>query len=304
MEEKIDLSFELNGDKWKNVVSVASGTFGYGSEYSQLVDINSLGAIFTKALSPAPRYGNPTPRIVKTPSGMLNAIGLTNKGVDDFIANKLSFIKTVDTNFYVNVAGSSTSDYIEVIEKLNEFDSIKGYEINLSCPNVKSGCLSLGTNPTLVKEITKELRSRTNKTLIIKLTPNVTDICEVAKAAEEGGADAVSCINTLLGMAIDINNCRPFLANKTGGLSGAAIKPVGVAAVYRVSRAVKIPVIGIGGISCGSDAIEYLLAGASAIEVGSAIFNDPTVLIQIIDFIKEYMMAHNFSLVKEMHNLF
>lgn len=303
-DNKIDVGFTLKDHKWKNVVSVASGTFGYAQEYSQLIDINKLGAIFTKALSPNPRFGNKTPRIAQTPSGMLNAIGLTNQGVDNFITTKMDFIKTIKSAVYVNVAGSTSSDYIEVVEKLSEQEAIKGFEINLSCPNVKSGCLSFGTNPILVEEITKALRGITNKALIIKLTPNVTDICEIAKAAEAGGADAISCINTLLGMAINIEERRPYLANKTGGLSGAAIKPVGVAAVYKVSKAVTIPVIGMGGISSGEDAIEYLLAGASAIEVGTALFTNPNILLEIIDFIEMYMSRHNFNSIKEMHNLF
>lgn len=300
----IDLTFKIKDVIWENPVSTASGTFGYGAEYSELIDVNALGAFFTKAVTLQERFGNPTPRICETPSGILNAIGLTNHGVENFLKTKMPFIKKVSTKVFVNVAGSSEEDYLGVVSRLEEQSALSGYEINFSCPNVKSGCLSFGTDPNTVEKITSKLRKITNKPLIIKLTPNVSDITAIAKAAQNGGADAVSCINTLLGMAIDINKKKPILANKTGGLSGSAIKPVGIACVYKVSRAVTIPVIGIGGISCGADAVEYLLAGASAIQVGTANFYNPLATIEIIDFIKNYMQQNKFESISQMHNLF
>lgn len=297
------LQVTIGNKIWQNPVSTASGTFGYGNEYMEYFDINQLGAIFTKAVTPLSRFGNPTPRIVETPSGILNAIGLTNEGVDKFIEKKIPFLQSLTTEVVVNVAGSTEEDYIAVVEKLEAIDGVDGYEINLSCPNVKSGCLSFGTDAYSVEQITKNLRKRTNRPLIIKLTPNVTDIASIAQAAERGGADAVSCINTLLGMVIDIKKKTTVLANKTGGLSGPAIKPVGVAAVYRVSRAVKIPVIGIGGINHGSDAVEYLLAGASAIQVGTGTFTNPLLSVEIIQFIKDYMIENKIEKISDFPKL-
>lgn len=298
-----DLRITIGTEEWQNPISTASGTFGFGNEYQDYFDINQLGALFTKAVTPLPRFGNPTPRLVETPSGILNAIGLTNEGVDAFIEKKLPFLTTLQTEVIVNVAGSKEEDYLTVVDKLETCQGIKGYEINLSCPNVKSGCLSFGTDAFAVETITQKLRKRTKRPLIIKLTPNVTDIASIAQAAQNGGADAVSCINTLLGMVIDIKKKRPVLANKTGGLSGPAIKPVGVAAVYKVSRALTIPVIGIGGINSGADAVEYLLAGATAVQVGTGNFSDPLLSLKIISFIKEYMIENKIEKIADFKGL-
>lgn len=251
-----DLSLSIGTLRLSNPVGVASGTFGYGAEYRALCDLSALGFLVTKAVTLEPRFGNPAPRLTETPSGLLNAIGLTNGGVEAFIRLKVPFLRKLSVPIWVNVAGSEASDYAAVVERLNDEAVVGGFEINLSCPNVKRGCLSLGTDAGLVEALTRQLRELTQKPLIIKLTPNVTDIVAVAKGAEAGGADAVSCINTVLGMAIDIRKPGFALANQTGGLSGPAIKPIGVAAVYRVARGVRIPVIGIGGIQTGADAVE------------------------------------------------
>lgn len=298
----IDTTVKIGNATWHNPVGTASGTFGYGPEYRKLVDIDRIGAIYTKAVTVHPRKGNPTPRLAETPSGLLNAIGLANVGLDEFIKTKTPFLKKVKSAVIVNVAGSDGDDYKEVVRRLNEVDTIDGFEINFSCPNVKKGCLAFGTDPHAVEQLTGELRQLTDKPLIIKLTPNVTDITQIAQAAEAGGADAVSCINTLLGMAIDIRKKQPILANKTGGLSGPAIKPVGVAAVYRVSRAIKIPVVGIGGISNGEDAVEYLLAGASAIQVGTGTFTHPEAANDILDYIEQYMQENNLQTIDDFHH--
>jgi len=271
----VDLSFTLRGRKFTSVVGVASGTFGYGKEYEGLLDFQCVGAIYTKAVTPEPRIGNPSPRLVETSSGLLNSIGLANVGLEAFIRDKMPFLRTLSSSVVVNVAGAVNEDYEKVVETLERVDGIHGFEINVSCPNVRHGGMALGTDPRLVAKITRSLRSRTSKPLIIKLSPNVTDIGATAEAAEDEGADAVSCINTLVGMVIDIRSKSPVLPFGTGGLSGRAVLPVAVAAVYKVSRRVKIPVIGIGGISCWEDAIQHLLAGAKAIQVGSATFANP-----------------------------
>lgn len=297
----IDTTVKIGNQVWSNPVGTASGTFGYGPEYRKLVDIDRIGAIYTKAVTLLPRKGNPTPRLAETPSGLLNAIGLANVGLEDFITTKTPFLKKVSASVIVNVAGSEQDDYLKVVERLNEINSVDGFEINFSCPNVKKGCMAFGTDPYSVEKITGELRKKTDKPLIIKLTPNVTDITLIAKAAESGGADAISCINTLLGMAIDIRRKRPVLANKTGGLSGPAIKPVGIAAVYRVSKAVSIPVIGIGGINSGEDAVEYLLAGASAFQVGTGTFTHPELANEILDFITDYMQREKLQTISDFH---
>ena len=285
----MDLSVKIGGKALNNPVGAASGTFGYGKEYGPLCDLNKIGAIYTKAVSLEPRAGNNPPRLVETPAGMLNSIGLANVGVDKFISDKLPFLETLSAATVVNVAGSVEKDYFEVVEKLEDQNGIWGFEINLSCPNVKHGCMAMGADPALVEKLVKELRGLCRKPLIIKLTPNVTDIASIAKAAEAAGADAVSCINTLVGMAIDIKRKKPVLASITGGLSGPAILPVGLACVYKVSRAVKIPVIGIGGINSGPDAVQYLLAGASAIQVGTANFMDVRAAEKVLTGIKDYM---------------
>lgn len=268
-------SFSLRGVEFKNRVLVASGTFGYGDELRDVVDVNKLGGICTKSLSWKPRDGNPPRRIVETPSGMLNSIGLANIGVHSFIEERLPYLRTLDTVIIANIAASSIQEYCDVLSLLEQEEGISGYEINVSCPNVKEGGLNFGTNRQMTGEITSRLRSLTKKPLIIKLTPNVTHISEFARAAEDAGADAVSVINTLIGMAVDIYARKPKLSTVTGGLSGPAIKPVALAKVYETAHAVKIPVIGIGGIMTGEDAVEFLLAGATAVQVGTASFINP-----------------------------
>jgi dihydroorotate dehydrogenase (NAD+) catalytic subunit len=267
------------------------------------MEVDKLGALYTKAVTPLPRAGNGMPRIVETPSGLLNAIGLANVGLERFVNEKLPVLSRFACAVIVNVAGSTESDYLQVLEVLGEKSEIAAFEINLSCPNVKEGCLAFGSNPSMIEHITKRLRSLTSKPLIIKLTPNVTDISSMAAAAENGGADAISCINTLVGMVIDVNKKKPVLANGTGGLSGPAIRPVGVAAVYKVSRAVKIPVIGMGGICNTEDALQYLLAGASAIQVGTATFVDPQAPMQILSGIQKYMEDNKIGKVEDIKNL-
>ncbi len=276
-------SFTLGGVRFKNRVLVASGTYGYGDDCRDLAEVEKLGGIVTKSLSLKPRPGNPPPRIVETPSGMLNSIGLANIGVHRFISEKLPVLRGVGTVILANIAASTVEEYCAVLELLEKQEGIAGYEINVSCPNVREGGLNFGTSCPMVLEITRQLRSRTGKPLIIKLTPNVTHIAEFARAAQEGGADAVSVINTLIGMAIDVRTRKPLLATTTGGLSGPAIKPVALAKVYEASRAVSIPVIGIGGIMNASDALEFLIAGASLVQVGTANFIDPAAGMKIAD---------------------
>lgn len=280
------------GIEMKNPVTVASGTFGYGREYSQFFDLSKLGGIITKGTSLKPKSGNKPPRIAETASGMLNSIGLQNPGVEYFAENDLAFLKKFDTAIIVNACGSTVDEYVELCKILNTLD-IDGVELNLSCPNVKAGCMAFGNTYEGVKEITSKVRKVLEKPLIVKLTPNVTDIASIAKGAEDAGADAVSLINTLLGMKIDINNRKPILANNTGGLSGPAIKPVAVRMVYQVSQAVKIPILGMGGIINGEDAIEFMLAGAKAISIGAGNFIDPHTSINTICGIEEYMKKYN-----------
>jgi dihydroorotate dehydrogenase (NAD+) catalytic subunit len=303
-----DLSVRIGFLSMPNPVGVASGTFGYGQEYGDLVDIPSLGALYTKAVTLEARSGNPPPRLVETPMGLINSIGLANPGVDRFILEKLPFLKGLSCPVIINVAGSTESDYIETVERIEDAlgdraSNIGGYEINVSCPNVAHGGMSFGTNPKVVEGLTKALRSKTERTLMVKLSPNVTDITEIARAAEAGGADAVSCINTLVGMSIDTENCRPLIARGTGGLSGPAIRPVGVACVWKVSRAVSIPVVGLGGIAKTEDALEYLLAGASAIQVGTALFSDPQVPKNIIGGIAQWMRKKGIARISDIPKL-
>lgn len=300
---RLDLSVRIGGLVMANPVGVASGTFGYGGEYERLMDLDSLGALYTKVVTPEPRPGNPPPRLAETPSGMLNTIGLANPGLEGFIKAKLPELEGFSCARIVNVAGSTEEDYLRVIEGLDGFRAVDGFELNLSCPNVKHGGLSFGTDPVQVERITSRVRAMTAKPLIVKLTPNVTDICAIARAAEAGGADAVSCINTLLGMAIDVGARRPVLSMKTGGLSGPAVKPVGIAAVYRVSRAVSIPVIGLGGIMCARDALEYLLAGAQAIQVGTGTFVDPGIPLAVLEGIKEWMEENSVTRVTDIRTM-
>jgi dihydroorotate dehydrogenase (NAD+) catalytic subunit len=281
-------SFRLAGLEFKNRVLVASGTYGYGDDCVDTADPAQLGGIITKSLSLKPRTGNPPVRIVETAAGMLNSIGLANIGVQRFIAEKLPFLKTVNTVVIANIAASTIDEYCEVVRILEGEEAIDGFEINVSCPNVREGGLTFGTNSAAVAEITRRARALTKKPLLVKLTPNVTHIAEFARAVEGEGGDGVSVINTLIGMAIDIRTRKPVLSTVTGGLSGPAIKPVALAKVYEVARAVKIPVLGIGGIATGSDAIEFLIAGATAVQVGTANFIDPGAGIKIASGIERY----------------
>ena len=286
------------GIEMKNPVTVASGTFGYGREFNDFIDLNKLGGIITKGTSLKPRSGNKPPRVCETAAGMLNSIGLQNPGVEYFAQNDLPFLRKFDTAVIVNACGSSIDEYVELCKILNTLD-IDGVELNLSCPNVKAGCLAFGNTYEGVKEVTSQVRKVLDKPLIVKLTPNVTNIAEIAKAVEDAGADGVSLINTLLGMKIDIDKRRPVLANNTGGLSGPAIKPVAVRMVYQVAQAVNIPILGMGGIVNGEDAIEFMLAGANAVSIGAGNFISPTTSIDTIVGIENYMKKHNIQDINE-----
>ncbi|MBN2440972.1 MAG: dihydroorotate dehydrogenase [Spirochaetales bacterium] len=297
----MDLSVAIGAKKLLNPVGVASGTFGYGSEYENLIDLSELGAIYTKTVTLEPRAGNESPRIVETPSGILNSIGLANVGIDAFLSKKVPILARYSCAIISNIAGSTVDDYKVCLEKLEESEILWGYEVNISCPNVSHGGLAFGTDPVTVERLTSGLRKLTKKPLIIKLTPNVTDICSIAKAAESGGADAVSCINTLIGMVIDTRTKKPVLGNRTGGLSGPAIRPVGVAIVYRVKRSITIPVIGLGGIMTADDAIQYLLAGASAVQIGTGTFVDPGIPKQVLRGIKDYGEGEGFEKIGDFH---
>lgn len=284
MNTKVNLA----GVELKNPVMEGSGTFGSGAEYSEFVDLNKLGAVVTKGVANVPWPGNPTPRIAETASGMLNAIGLQNPGIDVLIQRDIPFLKQFDTKIIVNVCGKTTEDYLEVVERLGD-EPVDLLEINISCPNVKEGGIAFGQNPKAVEEITKAVKKVAKQPVIMKLSPNVTDITEMAKAAEAGGADVLSLINTLTGMKIDIYKQDFALANKTGGLSGPAIKPIAVRMVYQVANAVNIPIIGMGGIQTGEDAMEFILAGATAVAVGTANFNNPVATEQVAAGIESYM---------------
>lgn len=282
----------LAGIKMKNPITVASGTFGYGREFAEYINLNQLGGIVTKGTSLKPRPGNKPPRICETPAGMLNAIGLQNPGVEHFINEDLPWLRKFNTAVIVNACGSTVEDYVELCKILNKTD-IDGVELNLSCPNVKEGCLAFGTTYEGVKNVTSQVRKVLDKPLIIKLSPNVTDITQPAKAAQDAGADGVSLINTLLGMSIDIHKRRPMLANNTGGLSGPAVKPVAVRMVYQVAQAVDIPILGLGGIVTGDDAIEFMLAGATAVSIGTGNFISPEVSVNAVKGIEDYMRKYN-----------
>lgn len=294
----MDTKINFAGIEMKNPVTVASGTFGYGREFQDFIDLNRLGAIITKGTSLKPRPGNKAPRICETASGMLNSIGLQNPGVEYFAEVDLPFLRKFDTKIIVNACGSTIEEYVELCKILNTLD-IDGVELNLSCPNVKAGCLAFGTTYEGVKNVTSQVRKVLAKPLIVKLTPNVTDITAPAKGAEDAGADAISAINTLLGMKIDINKRAPILANNTGGLSGPAIKPVAVRCVYQIAQSVNIPVMGLGGIMNGEDAIEFMIAGASTISIGAGNFVDPTVAVKTIDGIENYMKKNKIEDLKE-----
>ena len=295
---KPDMTTDLGFVRLKNPVMTASGTFGSGEEYSEFLDISRLGAVVTKGVSDVPWDGNPSPRIAETPSGMLNAIGLENPGVDRFIERDLPFLKRSGATIGVNVCGHTEEEYLNVVRKLTD-EAISFLEINISCPNVKQGALAFGTDPAMVEKITREIKEATDKPVVMKLTPNVTDIKEIARAAEAGGADGISLINTITGMKIDINKRKFVLTNKTGGLSGPAIHPVAVRMVYEASHAVKIPVIGMGGIEKWQDAVEMMLAGASAVAVGAANFYNPTATLEIIDGIENYLDDQGMDSVSE-----
>ncbi len=289
--------------KLRNPVLTASGTFGYGSEFDDFIDISKLGGIIVKGTTFLPREGNPYPRMAETPSGMLNAVGLQNKGIDYFEKHIYPVLAVYDTNVIVNVNGSTVEDYVMLTERINELEKIAGIELNISCPNVKMGGMAFGTNPVTAREVIRMVRAVYRKVLIVKLSPNVTDITEFARIAEDEGADSVSLINTVLGMSLDIEKVKPSLSTFTGGLSGPAIKPIAVRMVWQVARAVKIPVIGIGGIMSSSDAIEFMLAGASAIQVGTASFINPDISVRIVGGIEDYLNRKGFNDVKDIIGL-
>lgn len=295
----MDLSIKLPGLNLKNPIIPASGCFGFGKEFAQIYDLSLLGGIAIKSATPEERFGNPTPRIAETPMGMLNAIGLQNKGVDSIIENELPFLAQYNTEIIANVAGATEEDYVTVIEKLNDQDVIKAFELNISCPNVKHGGIGLGTNPELAAHVTKMCKEVAKKPVYVKLSPNVTDIVSIAKAVEQAGADGLVLINTLLGMRIDLKTGKPLLANVTGGLSGPAIKPVAIRMVYQVAQAVNIPVIGVGGITCAKDVLEFLNAGASAVEVGAQNFVDPMVCVKIIEELPKVLEKYGYSSIHE-----
>lgn len=288
----MDLSVEIGGMRLKNPVMTASGTFGYGEEFADFIDLNRLGGIVVKGTTLAPRQGNAYPRMAETPSGMLNAVGLQNKGVNHFVNEIYPRIRNFDTAIVVNVSGSTIEDYVAVCECLQNLDSIAAVEINISCPNVKQGGMSFGTTCAGAESVITAVRKVWHGTMLVKLTPNVTDVTEIARAAEAAGADAVSLTNTFLGMAIDVEHRRPMLSTITGGLSGPCIRPIAVRMVWQVAHAVKIPVVGLGGIMNGRDAVEFMLAGATAVQIGTANFIDPQVTIKAIDYISDYLIRH------------
>ncbi len=295
----MNTTVNLAGVELKNPVMTASGTFGSGEEYSEFVDLNRLGAVVTKGVANVPWPGNPTPRIAETSSGMLNAIGLQNPGIDVFCKRDIPFLKKYDTKIIVNVCGHSTEEYLEVVDRLAD-EPVDLLEINISCPNVKEGGIAFGQNPKSVEDITREVKKHAKQPIIMKLSPNVTDITETAKAAEAGGADVVSLINTLTGMKIDINRQTFALANKTGGMSGPAVKPIAVRMVYQVANAVNIPIIGMGGIASAEDAIEFILAGATAVSIGTANFFNPTTTVEVVEGIEKYMEKYHFENLTDM----
>ena len=294
-----DLRTSIGKLELANPVMTASGTFGYGTEFADFVDLDRLGGVIVKGTTLHHREGNPYPRMAETPSGMLNAVGLQNKGVDYFCEKIYPTIKDYKTNMIVNVSGSAIEDYVATAERINALENIPAIELNISCPNVKQGGMAFGVTAKGAEEVVSAVRKAYDKTLIVKLSPNVTDITEIARAAEAAGADSVSLINTLLGMAIDAERRRPVLSTVTGGMSGPAVKPIALRMVWQVAKAVGIPVVGLGGITNATDAIEFLLAGASAIEVGTANFMDPAVTGKIVDGINEYLDRHGFASVRD-----
>ena len=299
MIKKPDLRINIGRITLKNPVITASGTFGYGEEFRPLVDLNLIGAIIVKGLSVEPSRGNSPPRIVETPCGMLNAIGLENIGIDAFINKKLPFLRTLSTPVIVNIYGKSVDEYARLAEIIEDTRDIAAIEVNISCPNVKKGGIAFGVKAKSAYKVTKAVREKTTKTLIVKLSPNVTDITEIAESAVDAGADSLSLINTITGMAIDINTRRPRLANITGGLSGPAIKPIALRMVWQVARKVKVPVIGVGGIFSAEDAVEFFIAGATAVQIGTANFVNPRATIEIIEGIEKYLADRNISSLSE-----
>lgn len=295
----VNLGVKIHNLELKNPVMTASGTCGFGEEIADFFDLSKLGGIVVKGTTLKHREGNPYPRMAETPSGMLNAVGLQNKGVDNFIENIYPRIKELDTHIIVNANGSTIEDYVALTERLNELDKIPGIELNISCPNVKEGGMAFGVSCASAEAVVKAVRKVYHKTMIVKLSPNVTNIAEIAKAVEGEGADSVSLINTLLGMAVNAETRRPVLSTITGGLSGPAVKPVALRMVWQVYNAVKIPVIGMGGIMNATDALEFIIAGASAVQIGTAIFIDPTIPVQVIDGITQYMERHKIQNVNE-----
>jgi len=299
----VNLEVTAGSLKFRNPVITASGTFGYGSEFDDFMDVSRLGGIILKGTTLEPREGNPYPRMAETPSGMLNAVGLQNKGIDYFERNIYPKVSEYDTNVIVNINGSYIEDYVALACRVNNLDRIKAIELNISCPNVKMGGMAFGTNPVSAREVIKAVRAVYSRTMIVKLSPNVTDITEFARIAEEEGADSVSLVNTFLGMAVDVDSMKPSLSTITGGLSGPAIKPIALRMVWQTARAVKIPVIGMGGIMDANDAIEFILAGATAVQVGTASFIDPQTSVKIIDGIEKYLSAKGYSNISEIQGL-
>lgn len=297
---KPDMTVEIAGIKMRNPVMTASGTFGYGEEFAEYMDLESIGALITKGLSLKPKAGNNTPRIVETPGGMLNAIGLQNVGIEAFIAKKLPFLQGVNTPVIVNLYGNSLEEYGELAARVDSLEGVAGVEVNISCPNVKQGGIVFGTDPAAARQVVELVRKSTSKPLIVKLSPNVTDIVSMAKACVDAGAEALSLINTLTGMAIDLNSRRPVLANVTGGLSGPAIKPVALRMVWQVAKAVKVPVIGIGGIMSATDALEFILAGAAAVQIGTASFLTPAASQEIAKGMEKWLLENRIGSIREL----
>jgi dihydroorotate dehydrogenase (NAD+) catalytic subunit len=296
----IDLSVQIGTLRLKNPVLTASGTFGYGTEYRDLMDVNQLGAVITKTITLEPRDGNPMPRIAETPGGMLNSIGLANVGVERFIWEKLPLLKSLNTNVIVNVAGNTVEEYRKVVERLNEQDRIDGFEVNISCPNVEQGGLAFGTDPAITEKIVRKIKKVTRKTVIVKLTPNVTDIVTVAQAAVDGGADSLSLINTVLGMGIDIQTRKPLLGRGIGGLSGPAIKPIALAKLYQVANAVSVPLIGIGGIMSANDGLEFIIGGATAVQVGTLTFVEPDGVLKVLRGIEDFCQKNQIKKITDL----
>ncbi len=295
MDDLPDLSVDIGGIRLQNPVMTASGTFGYGREFEGLVDLNRLGAIVVKGLSLVPARGNPPPRIVETPCGMLNAIGLENVGLEAFVAEKLPYLETLSVPVIANIYGKTVEEYVRLAERIDALEAVAALEVNISCPNVKAGGVAFGVDPAAARTVIAAVRRATGKPLIAKLSPNVTDITEIARQAEAAGADALSLINTLTGMAVDVDTRKPVLANITGGLSGPAVKPVALRMVWQTARAVGVPVIGIGGIMTPRDALEFLIAGASAVQVGTANFVNPRATMEILDGIASYLIKHHIN---------